>query len=91
LEAYHHLVETGELGERQQQVFKGFTKLQRATNLEVSRELKLPINQVTPRTNELVKMGLLEEKDKRKCKISGRKAIEWGLKKGDTNEETNVQ
>ena len=42
--------------------------------------LGLPINQITPRTNELVKMGLVVEDKKRSCDVSGRKAIAWMVK-----------
>lgn len=37
-------------------------------------------NVIRPRRNELVKMGVLEEKYKRKCCISNRRAIVWGIK-----------
>jgi len=36
-------------------------------------------NKVRPRRNELVKMGEIEEKGKRICSISGKKAIMWGV------------
>ncbi len=43
--------------------------------------MSIPINSVTPRTNELVKMGLLIEDCKRECSISGRKAISWKVRR----------
>jgi len=36
-------------------------------------------NKVRPRRNELVKMGIIEEKGKRICSISRKKAIMWGV------------
>jgi len=69
-----------ELGKRQQCVFDGFISNGSCTNLELSRMLGLPINQITPRTNELVKMGLVVEDKKRSCDVSGRKAIAWMVK-----------
>ena len=57
-----------------------FEQLKSATNLEVSDLIKLPINSVTPRTNELVKMGVLIIMGRRKCSISGNTAIVWGKK-----------
>ncbi len=47
------------------------------TNLEISHISHIPINQVTPRTNELVKMGLVTKHQNRKCMVSGRTAICW--------------
>ena len=44
----------GKLSARRQEVLNGFEQLKTATNLEVSDLLKIPINSVTPRTNELV-------------------------------------
>ena len=69
-----------ELGKRQQYVYDGFVGNGSCTNLELSRMLGLPINQITPRTNELVKMGLVVEDRKRSCDVSGRKAIAWRIK-----------
>ncbi len=65
------------LNYRQEMVLDAFERLGALTNLEISCALGLPINQVTPRTNELVKKGLLFETGKRKCSVSGRNAIVW--------------
>lgn len=40
------------------------------TNAEIGRSLKWPINTVTPRVNELVKMGIVEKCDRRKCIVN---------------------
>ena len=72
-----------ELGKRQQEVYDGFLGNGTCTNLEVSRLLGIPINQITPRTNELVKLGLITEVEKRTCGVSGRKAISWRVKRND--------
>lgn len=45
------------------------------TNKEIAEKLGWPINTVTPRTNELVKMGWVEADGKRQ--INGRMAIVW--------------
>ena len=37
------------------------------TNTEIADKLGLPINRVTPRTNELVKLGLVVESFRRDC------------------------
>ena len=68
-----------ELGERQILVYQAFKKHGLKTNLELSVLLEIPINQVTPRTNELVKKGFIKEKGRRPCSISGRNAIIWGV------------
>jgi len=78
LEAYKEIQH--ELGKRQRFVYEGFYNHGQHTNLEISVLLKLPINQVTPRTNELVKKRRLIEIGKRTCNISGRNAIVWGIK-----------
>lgn len=66
-----------ELGARQLHVFETIKKLGTPTNLELSKYLRIPINQITPRTNELMKMGYVTECEKRACSVSGRKAIAW--------------
>jgi len=50
------------------------------TNLEVSKRSGIPINQVTPRMNELVKKGIVVQHSKRNCTVSGRIAITWKIK-----------
>lgn len=50
------------------------------TNKEISEMLGLEINSTTPRVNQLVKKGVLEEKGRRPCRITGNLAIEWGIK-----------
>jgi hypothetical protein len=66
-----------ELGKRQQLVYNAIKTLGCPTNLEISRWLNIPINQITPRTNELVKLGMVVEHERRLCSISRRKAISW--------------
>lgn len=52
------------------------------TNLEISTWKKIPINQVTPRMNELVKMGYVVKSHVRRCSVSGRMAIAWRVQHG---------
>jgi len=75
-EAYESL----NLGERQQQVYNGFETNGSCTNLEISHLMQIPINCVTPRTNELVKKGLIIEDETRICNVSGNRAISWKVK-----------
>lgn len=51
------------------------------TNSEIGQALAWPINTVTPRTNELVKLGKVADAGKRTCRITGRTAHTWGVAK----------
>ena len=68
------------LSSRQRQVYDTILVLGCPTNLEISTFTRIPINQITPRTNELVKLGLVCECEKRQCSISKRMAISWRIK-----------
>ena len=69
------------LGSRQQKVLETLIVMGQATNLELATRLGSPINTITPRMNELVKLGKVEQVGKRNCSVSGRLAYVWGLKK----------
>ena len=75
LEAYQDIKRN--LGARQQKVYDAIKTLVCPTNLEISGYTRLPINVVTPRTNELVKKGFVKEFERRECTVSGRMAIAW--------------
>jgi len=71
-----------ELGARQRVVLDAinhiiYTKNTYPTNLELSQFLGIPINSITPRTNELFKLGRIWNDGKRTCKVSGRMAYTW--------------
>lgn len=72
-----------ELGQRQEEVLnliKDYTlKGKNLTNTEIGKILERPINAITPRTNELVKLGLVKESEKRRCNVTGRTAIAWSV------------
>lgn len=68
-----------QLGQRQQQIYDAIKKFGCPTNLELSKWLGIPINQVTPRTNELVKLGKVVEHEKRECSVSHRQALTWRI------------
>lgn len=80
LTAYHLIKDSGSLGKRQRQVYETIQTNGPITNCEISRHLGLAINVITPRTNKLVQFGLVEEKDRRKCNITWRTAIAWGVR-----------
>lgn len=69
-----------QLGQRQKEVLDAFYKHGPMTNTELSRIVGLPINMITPRTNELVKMGYISLSHRRPCKVTGRSAIVWSAK-----------
>lgn len=62
---------------RQLKVLADLVERGPATNTEIAHRLDLPINTITPRTNELVARGMVREKERRPCSITGRKAIVW--------------
>lgn len=49
------------------------------TNAEIARTLEWSINRVTPRTNELVKLGAVQDAGTRRCRVTGRTAHVWKL------------
>ena len=77
LEAYYDIQKS--LGDRQKRIYELIRSLGNPTNKEISSFSGIEINSVTPRTNELVKKGLVRECSKRFCKISGKTAITWRI------------
>ncbi len=69
------------LGERQQVVYDMFKDIGFASNREISVALDVPINQITPRTNELVKSGLVVRRGKKLDHKTKRNVIVWGIVK----------
>ena len=82
LKAYEEVKES--LGKRQKVIYAiiKMASLQGKdiTNLEITQFVNLPINSVTPRVFELRQKDLVEEKRKRVCAVSGRRAIAWRVK-----------
>lgn len=50
------------------------------TNAEIAAAVQRPINEITPRTNGLVKQGLLIDAGRRTCRITGNTAHQWKAK-----------
>ena len=69
------------IGERQMQVFKALKEIQPASNLMISKYLKLPINCVTGRRLELQKWGLIRKGFEKECPYTHRKVIYWIIPK----------
>lgn len=79
IRAYNEIKQ--ELGRRQAEVLKALETLRNASDKELARELGRPINSITPRRNELVKKGLVEEHRREPCSVTGRKVIKWRVKR----------
>jgi hypothetical protein len=50
------------------------------TNAEIAAALNLRINEITPRTFELRKLGLVLEGGRRTCRITGNSVHQWKAK-----------
>jgi predicted transcriptional regulator len=69
------------LGDRQFEVWKFLRdKPFGCNNRLIAEKLGKPINSITPRVNELVKMGLVEEHHIGTDRITKRQCIFWSLK-----------
>lgn len=67
------------LPEKRRVVYEAIKELGEACNLEIARHLNLPINCVTPRTNELVKLGLVTMAKKDITHITGKMVMYWEI------------
>lgn len=72
-EAYNDIFES--LGHRQRQVFDKLKAIEPARNKKIALELSMPINEITPRINELRYKGMVKEAFK--AEYDGRKVIFW--------------
>lgn len=69
------------IGAKQQLVLSTIAKAKRpVNNQEISNYLSLPINTITPRTNELLALDKIELAFKAVYPVSGRKVCYWRLK-----------
>ena len=74
---YHQIKDT--LNPRQKTIYDTLVQHGPSTDREVTRTLCfIDPNSVRPRRNELVRLGLVEEVERRKCGITNRLAISWG-------------
>lgn len=71
-----------QLPKSRKRVFEALSKLQYATNSMIANYLGWSINRVTPRTNELRKIGLIEKSHISWCPITKSKAQFLKLKGG---------
>lgn len=79
LDAYRQLEG---LSVKRKKVFETIKELGMACNLDIAYKLQWPINRVTPRTNELVKMKMVTEAKRDVTSRTGRKVIFWKVVEG---------
>lgn len=58
-------------------VYEAIKRMRTACNLDIAYKLKWAINRVTPRTNELRGLGLVEESHKAITTRTGKRVIYW--------------
>lgn len=80
-EAYDKIV--NDLGKRQHEAYTILAEIEPACNKEIAFKLCLPINEVTPRINELRYKGVVEQAYK--ADYDGRKVIFWKIKHPEIN------
>lgn len=74
-EAYDSILD--KLGNRQHQVLNKLKEIEPACNKAIALALGMPINEITPRVNELRYKGVVEEAYK--ADYDGRKVIYWQI------------
>jgi DNA-binding MarR family transcriptional regulator len=77
IKSYQSIVDS--IGSRQSQVLATLKKFGHLSNREISEKLGIPINQITPRTNELVQKGLVYHAGYQEDRLSKRTVMVWGL------------
>ena len=75
LVAYADVLEN--LGERQSLVFSTLRTLKFASNFQLSKVLRLPVNQIVPRIYELRSMGVVMFYKKDICPETKKKVVYW--------------
>lgn len=79
LDAFTNL-KKGKLGQMQQLVYDTIKKLGCPTDLELARYLGYSDpNHIRPRRNDLVRMGLVVQHERRICSVSGRACYSWRI------------
>ena len=74
--AFVELMESGQLQKREKEVLQAFADLGgKATNYQIAEYIKLPINQITGRTNALVKKSTIYAYDRVRNNATGK--LNW--------------
>jgi len=81
LEAFLKIQEDGTAETQRDQVLEVLRQASEPlTNREIATALGLEPSTVSARRNELIKMGLVRQVGRRKCRVSGFTALTWALK-----------
>ena len=75
LDAWQGIQET--LGKRQKVVYNFLKHLGPSSNIDISKKMGLPINQVTPRMLELRKKGKVVDAGTKTCEYTGKTVKVW--------------
>ena len=74
------IIEEGLVGKRQQEVALAIRDLHSATDQEITKHLQYDDpNAVRPRRKELLDYGIIKQKEKRRCNITGREVYAWKI------------
>jgi len=69
-----------ELGEKQKMVFEYIRTFPGVSDREISDGLKMRINSITGRRNELVSLGMIEEAGEKRDALTNRNVLIWRIK-----------
>lgn len=78
VQSYYSIIDS--LPERRREVFYALRSLGKACNMDIAEYLNLPINRVTPRVNELVKIGVVVESHRAINPKTDKRVIYWKVK-----------
>jgi len=79
MKAFIELMESKTLQKMEKRVLQAFADLDgKATNYQIAEHLMLPINQITGRTNSLVKKNHIEMYERVRNKVTGK--LNWQFK-----------
>ena len=78
IQSYHEVLDS--LPGRRKEVFQALRVLNKACNLDIAQHLGIPINRITPRTNELVGLGVVCEFRRAVCPETNKRVIYWKIK-----------
>jgi len=76
-EAYREVIPT--LSARQAEVLAVLETSSPLTNAELAEKLGWSVNRITPRVLELREIGRVQDFGKRRCRVTGRSAYQWGV------------
>lgn len=74
----HHKQKIPLLSVRQKKIFDVINQdINGLTYREIAKKMKMEINSICPRVNEMKNLGLIESKEKRECSITKKLAKVW--------------